>query len=321
MLTSEKLDLPVPAEIEEERVRSFAWVRRPLFVALMVISGFAFLKPIGRLFALCLSSQLYSYILLIPLVIVVLFYLERQKIFAHVRWSSGGGVAVMAAGLVGVAAAVILGARLSAPSWLALEVTAMVTLWIGAFVLCFGAPASRSGLFQLLFSFLLVPLPPVMMTEPIDLVRRGSAAVASFFFLMGGVPAVRSGMVFSMPHLIFWVAPECSGIHSTIALFIASILMGHFWIRKNWKKVAMVLAVTPIVALTNGLRIFVIAMLSNYVNIAFFYGNLHHKGGTLFFILALAILAGITKALGGNFELRRRAKAARCSDALIHATK
>jgi exosortase len=321
MPTSEKLEIPIPREMEiANRQRQFS-ARTVVFALLFAMSGLALSEPLRRLFDLCMSSEDYSYILLIPLVILFLFYWERRKIFEEYRWSPGTGIALLVAGLATAITAAVLADPLGSQNWMALQVTALVTLWIGAFVLCFGTQSARSGLFALLFSFLLVPLPPALIGEPINLVRRGSAAVSQFLFFLAGVPVMRHGMVFSMTQLIFYVARECSGIHSTIALFIASILMGHFWLNKTWKKVVLVLVVTPIVAFTNGLRIFVIAMLSNYVNMAFFHGNLHHKGGTLFFILALAILALITRTLGGNMQLRREAKVPETAAGLVHAAK
>jgi exosortase len=232
-----------------------------------------------------------------------LFYLEKKIIVRHVHYSPGAGTLVILTGALVAGAGATLSARLSANSWLSVEILGLVTIWIGSFVLCYGTTASRTGLFPLLFSLLLVPLPEIAMAKPIVLIQHGSANVTGFLFSLSGVPVFRDGLTFSLPGLTFVVATECSGIHSSIALFIASILVGHFYLDTRWKRALLVLLVIPIVSFTNGLRMFAIATLAAYVDMRFFYGNLHHRGGSLFFTLALVILAGVTKLLRGRWRL------------------
>jgi len=40
----------------------------------------------------------------------------------------------------------------------------------------------------------------------------------------------------------------------------------------------------------NGVRIFTLSALANYVNPDFLFGRLHHQGGVVFFILGLLVL-------------------------------
>jgi hypothetical protein len=56
---------------------------------------------------------------------------------------------------------------------------------------------------------------------------------------------------------------------------------------------------------------FALATLAVYVDMSFFHGNLHHRGGSLFFALALVILAGVTKLLRGRWRLRSAASPAK----------
>ena len=74
----------------------------------------------------------------------------------------------------------------------------------------------------------MVPLPDSVMEKPIVLVQHGSAEVLSLFYELAGVPFFREGMTFSLTGLDLEVARQCSGIHSTLALFIASLVGGHF---------------------------------------------------------------------------------------------
>jgi exosortase len=111
------------------------------------------------------------------------------------------------------------------------------------------------------------------------------------FFRIAGVPYHREGFVFILPGISIRVAEECSGIHSTLALLITTVLASYIFLKKSWKRVVLCIAVVPIAIFKNGLRIATLSVLAIYVNPAFLYGNLHHRGGIVFFIIALLPMA------------------------------
>lgn len=276
---------------------SLASKRNLLFVLLFVGSLVAFLTPLVHLASLALQNVEYNHILLIPFVSLTLLYLGRQRIFADAGYSWGLGALLLLLGIVGDWSSTEYSARLAPDSDLFLRILSLVAVWIAAFILCYGIRAFRSGAFPLLFTLLIVPIPGSIMEKPIVLVQHGSAEVASLLFVVTHVPVFREGMRFSLPGLDIEVAIQCSGIHSTLALLIASLLVGYFWLKTGWKRAVLVLFVLPIVCFTNGLRIFTISVLSAYVNPIFLEGNLHRRGGVLFFVLALFLLAGVNKLL------------------------
>jgi len=265
-----------------------------LFVAVVVA---VFWVPLKALWALSLQDETYSYISLIPPMILGLFYYERRRIFRDLRYSFRAGLPLLALGAVlgGVAAG--SRAHLSPDGVSCLEILSLVVLLMGGFVAVYGVPASLAGRFELLAALLMVPLPHSIIVKPIVAVQYGSADVTDLLYKLTRVPVFRSGMTFSLPHLNFVVAYECSGIHSTLALLIGSLLAGHFYLKGAWQKALLVAIVFPIVCFTNGLRMFVLSVLAIYVDPSFFHGNLHHKGGILFFALALVILGIVTKLL------------------------
>ncbi len=188
-------------------------------------------------------------------------------------------------------------ARLSEDSYLFLSIVSLVVLWMGGFVFCYGARAFRSGAFPLLFSLLMVPLPRSVMDKSIVLVQHGSAEVLHLFYKLTGVPFFRDGMNFSLAGLDLEVARQCSGIHSALALFIASLVGGYFCLESGRSRLLLTLCVLPIVSLTNGFRLFILSLLAVYVNPGFFKGNLHRRGGVLFFLAGLTILACLARFL------------------------
>ena len=299
------LEASIYADGSRLGVRRPVEARHALFALLMAASAVLFWQPLRSLVNVCTGSEEYSYILLIPVMVLGLFYLEYRTIFKHLRYSMGAGTIVVLGGLLVMGSGALLSNQFSADSRLSTEILGLVTIWIGFFVFCYGPGASRAGLFALLFSALLVPLPESAMAKPIAFIQHASADVTGSLFTLTGVPAFREGLTFSLPRLSFIVDTECSGIHSTIALCIASILVGHFYFKPCWKRPLLVLLVFPIISFTNGFRMFVLATLAVYVDMSFFRGNLHHRGGSLFFALALAILAGVIKLLGGRLRLAK----------------
>jgi exosortase/archaeosortase family protein len=83
------------------------------------------------------------------------------------------------------------------------------------------------------------------------------------------------------------VAPQCSGIHSSVALFIISLLAGYLFLRLRWKRATLALAVIPLALLRNGFRVFTIGQLCVHVGPEMINSNLHRHGGPLFFVLSL----------------------------------
>jgi len=251
-----------------------------------------FCAPVfGELTAFAWSNPTSSHVLLVPLVTVALISQERERIFLSTRRDWPIGLTVILIGLV----TLILGRRstgiLGPADALSLAVTGIVISAIGGFLLTFGVVASRAALFPLLFLGFAIPMPPVIVTTLTDLLKRGSTETVAGLFALTGTPFHRDGFVFSLPHFVIEVADECSGIRSSIALVLTSLLAGQTFLRSSWSKSLLLLAVLPISVLKNGIRIVALTLLAMHVDPGFLVGQLHHEGGVFFFLLALGMLA------------------------------
>ena len=58
----------------------------------------------------------------------------------------------------------------------------------------------------------------------------------------------------------------------------------------TWRKVLVLAVAIPLSVAKNGLRIFVLAMLTTRVDRSFITGRLHHQGGIIYFLIALATI-------------------------------
>jgi exosortase len=260
------------------------------FAGLVAASILVSWKTLATLAFYSLHEESSSHILLIPLISIYLLYTERARISKSVR--SG---AIPTAFLL-VAAAVILilyfAERFFAgqASYLPLAIFLLVVAWIGMFALFFGTSAMRAAGFPLGFLLLMIPLPENVLARTIYFLQSGSTDIAYFLFRAVGVPVFRQGFFLTVPGVTIEVATECSGIRSSVALFITCLLAAHLFLRTPWKQLLFVLLAFPLALIKNGIRIVTLTLLSIYVDPSFLTGSLHHKGGFVFFLLALAIL-------------------------------
>jgi exosortase/archaeosortase family protein len=71
-------------------------------------------------------------------------------------------------------------------------------------------------------------------------------------------------------------------------LIVTTMVLAQLLLRSPWRKVLIILVAFPLSVAKNGLRIFVIAMLTTRVDPSFLTGRVHRKGGIIFFLIALA---------------------------------
>ena len=275
--------------------------RNLLFSILVIVLLYAFWTPLRALVHYSLWGyglyDKYSYTMAIPFLSMTLVIFERRKIFASVQNGFRGGVILLLTGLAISWSGGLAQHRVGADVSFSLKILALVICWLAAFVLCYGARAFRAGAFPLLFLFLTVPVPDSLLDKPITAVQYGSTEVCFLVFSLAGVPALRNGLGFTLSNVSIEVAKECSGIHSTLAIFIVSLIAGHLFLPLFWKKVLLVLLALPVVCVTNGLRIAGLTVLAEYVDPSWLHGSLHRQGGMGFFLLALALLFAILHPL------------------------
>jgi exosortase len=169
----------------------------------------------------------------------------------------------------------------------------------------YGKEALRKAYFPVAFLIFAIPIPSILLEKIISVLVTASTSVTNLLFKAIGVPFTREGSIFDLPGFSIEVAKECSGIRSSLALFITGILAGHLFLKKSWKKGVLALAVFPIAVFKNGLRIVGLYLLSYYIDMRFIEGDFHHKfAGSVFFAVGLVLLGLILWILRRS-EVRR----------------
>lgn len=261
------------------------------FAAAVVALLFA--KPLFDLIRFALNSNTFSHVILIPFVAAYLASLRWKTAIQQSAPSGERGVYAASSGAAFIPLSLALLAFVAGVLFKAGDVR--VCLWTLSFVLVIwaaalrflGWPAVRQLTFPFAFLLFMVPLPQVIMDGLEIFFQHASAFAAALMIKVSGLPAMQDGLFFLLPGLAIQVAQECSGIRSTLVLFITSLVAGYLLLRRPRDRAILALAIIPLAILRNGFRIFSLAWLSVEVNPNIIDSALHHRGGPIFFALSL----------------------------------
>jgi exosortase len=284
-----------------EKIKEHLNTRNIVFLLFAAVALIMAYTPIKALYS-SNKSEYYSHIPLIPLVSIYLVYINRKEIFAKVNYLFVVGIPVLLLGIALFLGGFLWGAPLDQNNYASLIAFSIFIFINGAFILLYGMQAYRTALFPLLFLIFTVPIPTALMDNIIYYLQVGSTEFTNLLFLASGVPFVRDGFVFHLPNISVEVAKQCSGIRSGMAIFIVAVLAGYMFLKSYWKIIFLVVCAVLIAMLKNGIRIFTLSLLGNYIDPQILASSLHRDGGILFFIVALLLLAPIL------FFLRRSEK-------------
>ena len=258
-----------------------------LWTAFLVLS---FCLPLYRLVEFAWGSDLYSYILLIPFVSLYLAWIDKKPASAIPKPCTGWALAWVVTGmipLVGLILAMRHGWKLRSEDYLAAMTTAFFSFFVCGAFLFLGRERLRRVAFPVCFLLFIVPFPSFLRDCIEKFLQHRSADVAQALLFLAGMPVLRHETVFQLPGFVLEVAPECSGVHSTIVLFITSLVAGYLFLKNPWSRGLLTAAVIPLALLRNGFRIFTVAELCVNVDHDMINSYIHRKGGPIFFALSL----------------------------------
>jgi exosortase len=264
--------------------------RNILFIVSILVTLVVFYLPLTELLGLSLHNELYSHIPLIPLVSGFFLYWDRKSIFSHVEYSVGAGVAVIAIGAILATIGFMRVTTLDQNDYLSLMTLSAWLVGMGTFILFYGRQAFKRETFPLLFLLFMIPIPSAVTQAAIQFLQKGSTEAVNVLFYLLGVPATREGFVFHLPGLSIEVLENCSGIRSSIALVITSVIASKLLLRRGWTRSLVAISIVPIAILKNGIRIVTLSILGVYIDERILLGDLHKKGGIVFFCISLVLL-------------------------------
>lgn len=261
------------------------------FTVFVLVAAACFAKPLSGLVRFALHNDLYSHVLLVPFICGYLVWLKRPELELDSAPTRSLALApfLLGLGLIGgYWLAVGNGWKPVTEDYLATMILGFVAfIWSGCFT-WFGMPMLRTLVFPLAFLIFMAPFPARIGHGMESFLQHASASVVDAFMQLSGTPVLRNGTSFDLPGFNLNVAPECSGMHSTLVLFLTSLLAGQLLLRSNLSRTILVIASIPLGLLRNGFRIFLLGQLCSRLDPNWIDSPLHHRGGPVFFVISLA---------------------------------
>ena len=273
----------------EDAAHSQTKTRTIWFLIAWLASLVAFWGLLTRMAVLALEDERYTHIAVVPVISALFIWMRRERLFRVSRYSPERGIPLLLAGFC-LAFIPMRWFWLGESEHLSVMVFGMLLAWIGLGALFFGAACLREATFPLLFLLLVVPVPANVLDKAVTALQMGSAEMTTGVFKVIGMPFLRHGFTFSLPGVDIEIAKECSGIRSSLSLLLSAIVVGYLFLRSAWSQLVLAVVTVPIVIFKNAVRIAIISWLGIYVDRSFFFGNLHHRGGLVFSLIAIALM-------------------------------
>lgn len=264
-----------------------SWKPIGLYVTVLAV---LFAWPLWDWVRFSLDSDLFSHTLLMPFVTV---YLSRLVLKQSNPRSSRSRVPALSFGIAGFGTATVCG--LSRWSGWSPPVQDYLTVVMFSFLLLaaaggfyfLGANVMRTIAFPVMLLIFIVPFPTILVHAIEVFFQHTSAAVSYALLKIIGTPVFRDGLIFQLPGIAIEVAEECSGIRSSLVLFITSLIAGHLFLTRWGSKMFLAVVVIPLAIIRNAIRIVTIALLCVHVSPEMINSMIHRRGGPLFFALSL----------------------------------
>lgn len=273
-----------------------------VYASIVALSTLMYHGPVMGALRLAVEDEHYTHTLFVPCIAAGLIWLRRESIFAASRASmdqrrSNRWVLLLACILPAAAGAAAIPAIWSGDAARLVSSAVLLLTWASGFGVVFGSHALRAASFPFLFLLLSLPLPLSVFRTFESFLQNASADMTDALFQITRTPVFREGLRFTLPGVVIEVAPECSGIRSSLAMLVGTLLMGNLFLRSGWLQAALFLWSLPLLVLKNAIRIATLSWLGAYVSMDFLTGNLHHRGGAVFFCIGVLLLIPILLTL------------------------
>lgn len=285
----------------DTRIRSF-WVS-------VAVLSLAFYLPLKELIRVSLNTELYSHIPLIPLVSLYFAWTGKTQRSHKIEKSPIIATALAILALIPLSIFLLShdhDAFTNPDNRLANTILPYVLLVASAGALFLGKESLKRHLFSFAFLVFLIPMPLFLQNGINTFFQYTSAEVSYVFIKLAQIPIYReTPLSFELPTISLHVAPQCSGIRSSLVLFITSIVAGELFLHSKWNRFFLVLFVIPLAIFRNGLRIVTIAYLCVEYGPHMIESWIHHQGGPIFFLISLIPFFAALLFLW-RLEIRRR---------------
>src|ERR1035438_233188 len=266
-----------------EQLLRFGWHGWLLIAVLIALYG----PTMVRLVRQWNSDADYSHGFLVPFLSAYLIWQRRDKLAQIVRLPSNWGLAVVF-GSLGLLFLGSLGAELF------LTRISIIATICGLIVYFSGWRLLRALAFPLAFLLFAVPIPTLIYNEivfPLQFIA--SRFATSVLEMLNLFPIMREGNVLIMPGMRLEVVEACSGIRSLMSLLALAAGYGYLAEKSVPVRWFMFLAMIPLAIISNGTRVMITALMTNYIGPKAAEGFMHEFSGWVIFVVATALFLAL----------------------------
>jgi len=268
-----------------ERVSQPLWKRPAIWrlAALLGLVAWLYAPVLARLVAQWWSDPNFSHGFFVPAFSLFVVWQNRTRLQEIPLNPSLWGLPIIILSMC-VLVVGVFGAELF------LSRTSILLLTAGLVIFFMGWQMLRALLFPLLFLFLMVPIPTIILNQITFPLQILASKLSAGLLPLLGVPVLREGNVIILPAMPLEVAEACSGIRSLLSLLTLAIMYGYLLEKKIGIRVLLAIAAVPIAVAANGLRIVGTGLLVQYWDPDKAEGFFHIFSGWLIFVVSLLML-------------------------------
>jgi len=266
-----------------EVLRKFGWQGALLVTVLLALYAPVLVHLVRQWW----TDPDYSHGFLVPLLSAYLIWQRRDKLAAVARKPSNWGVLVVL-GSLGLLFLGSLGAELF------LTRISIIGTICGLIAYFSGWKLLRAMAFPLAFLLFAVPIPVIIYNEivfPLQFVA--SRFATSCLETLNLFPIMREGNVLIMPGMRLEVVEACSGIRSLMSLLALAAGYGYLAEKSTVVRWFLFLAMVPLAIVSNGTRVMITALMTNYIGPKAAEGFMHEFSGWVIFVVATALFLGL----------------------------
>jgi exosortase len=163
-----------------------------------------------------------------------------------------------------------------------------------------GTNAAAAGLAPLIFLFLAIPLPELIVTTLTASLQTVATRTAESTLVLAGIPVYRDGNVLQLPSSTLQIVEACSGLRSVVSLASLGVLLVWATPGSPGRRGLLLLSTLPIAILTNGFRVAASGAAAEAWGPAMLRDPWHSFAGWVTFLVSLAALWAIRRTLLGQ---------------------
>jgi exosortase len=221
-----------------------------------------------------------AYTLVVPFVVLVLFWFKRDKLLAlrPSPWWPGLGLVALGLGLH------VLGYAVQQPR---ISILALIIGIYGLMGLVWGLEWLRAAFFPFFLMAFCIPVGSLadLITVPLRLIVTKLVTIICHFIL--AIDVEQHGNILSDPsnQYQYEVVAACSGIRSLFSTLLLAVILGFISFQKSWKRLVIIASAFPLAVLGNLLRLLAIVVAAEMGGQE--WGNIVHEGGPFGFFSLL----------------------------------